>query len=95
MQDQVSNIRKTISLFEKEDKSGQNPELKTLPRTRYHASQAPSDGTGRERQIGKVIAGTVCVIPRVRAGGREFAQRVYRQSRVWELTDAISAIASP
>jgi hypothetical protein len=33
--------------------------------------------------------------PRPGGAGREFAQRVYRQSRVWELTDAISAIASP
>lgn len=45
MQDQISEHRKTISLFEKEDKSGQNPELKTfatnaLPTLRRHLQMA-------------------------------------------------------
>jgi putative membrane protein len=45
MQDQVSEHRKTISLFEKEDKSGQNAELKTfatntLPTLRRHLQMA-------------------------------------------------------
>jgi putative membrane protein len=45
MQDQVSEHRKTISLFEKEDKSGQNADLKTfatntLPTLREHLQMA-------------------------------------------------------
>jgi putative membrane protein len=54
MQDQVSEHRKTISLFEKEDKSGQNPELKTfatntLPTLRRHLQMAQDVSA----QIGK------------------------------------------
>ena len=54
MQDQVSEHRKTISLFEKEDRSGQNPELKTfatntLPTLRRHLQMAQDVSA----QIGK------------------------------------------